>query len=351
LNRRNAKRRFQKIAREKAAGAGRAPGTRLSLPDERLPHSPFMVRSPFIPYGIHRVKAPQAWRYAAGEGVHVAVIDTGVDYTHPDLAQSIGVGYNVLYPHLPPYDDNGHGTHIAGTIAARNLRAGMVGTAPNAVIHPVKAFDHNGSATIRDIVAAIEWSIEHGMQVINMSFGMRRNSKEVREAIRRAHRAGIVIVASAGNDGKRRSDYPARYPEVIAVGATSLERRKIPMSNHGRHIDLYAPGEKVVSTWLQGKYQMLSGTSMAAAYVSGAAAILLSLRPELTPRQVKQLLLKSKTPIRHPGQQMRIGELNILGAVQRLLSGRHMRSGAETPIRRRTLRSTMRTQPARARRA
>jgi len=281
----------------------------------------------------------------------VAVIDTGLDYSHRDLARSAGLGFNVLQPHLPPYDDNGHGTHIAGTIAAHNARSGMTGVAPDAVIHPVKAFDHNGSASISDIVAGIEWSIEQGMHVINMSFGMRHNSKALREAIRKAYRAGIIIVASAGNDGKDRTDYPARYPEVISVGATTRRQSKLPMSNHGRHIDLYAPGEKVMSTWLQGKYQVLSGTSMAAGYVSGAVALLLSLRQNLTPRQVKRLLKQSKSPASRTQGKARTGELHVFAAVQHIVAKRHMRSGADTPMRRKTLRNTVRTQPTKARRA
>lgn len=327
--------------------------SRLSLPIELLRRFAITVsrRSPFIPWGAKRIQAPKAWKYATGKQIRIAVIDTGLDYSHPDLEQVARAGYNVLQPHLPPHDDNGHGTHIAGTIAARGGRSGMTGTAPDAAIYPVKAFDHQGSASISDIVAGIEWCIENRMDIINMSFGMRRDSSALRQAIRRAHRAGIVIIASAGNDGKRRADYPACYPEVISVGATTSKRQVLRMSNRGEKIDVYAPGEKVMSTWLHGDYCILSGTSMAAGYVSGAVALLLSAGRKLTPKQVKNILKQSTTPVSHAGKRVRTGELNVWSAIRLLRGSRHMRSGADTPIRRRTLARTVRTQPTKARRA
>lgn len=333
-------------------------GHRLSLPDHRIDRQPSEIHVPFIPHGVEQIKASSVWSSATGAAVHVAVIDTGLDYTHRDLRPSASFGYNVLQPHLPPFDDNGHGTHIAGTIAASNRRFGLTGVAPDAIIHPVKAFDDSGSATTQDIIRALEWAIEHKMDVINMSFGMRHHSKSFYQLIRKAHRAGIVIVASAGNDGKFRADYPARYPEVISVGAATMDWHKLPMSNRGRHIDLYAPGEKVISTWLHGQYQVLSGTSMAAAYVSGAAALLLSLEPKLTPSQIRELLTQYKTPTARRSGKAGVGVLNLLHAMNRLprkgerhAVDRHIRSGADTPMRRRTLRKTVRTQSTSARRA
>lgn len=309
--------------------------------------------APSIPWGIKRIRAPQTWKLARGSRIRIAVIDTGLDYSHQDLAHAAERGYNVLQPLLPPHDDNGHGTHIAGTIAAYNAHSGMSGVAPEALIYPVKAFDHNGSATIADIITGIEWAIDNRMHIINMSFGMRRSSKALHDVIRRAYRAGIVIVASAGNDGLARADYPARYPEVISVGATTRQNRRLSISNRGKQVDLYAPGEKVVSTWLYRRYHTLSGTSMAAGYVSGAAALLLSLRRDLTPRQIKELLRQSRTPASRAGSKpAKPGVLNVYDAVQRVMRrSSYMRSGADTPMRRSTLRRTMRTQPTRARRA
>lgn len=326
-------------------------GKMIALPADLLKALPLTPQAPFLPWGVKHIGTPNVWKYAKGKNVHVAVIDTGANYSHPDLKSTLGDGFNALHPHLPPHDDNGHGTHIAGTIAAHNEQSGMTGVAPEAIIHPVKAFDHQGSAYIADIVSGIEWCIRSRMQIINMSFGMRHHSEAVQAAVRKAQRAGIVIIASAGNDGKLRADFPARYPGVICVGAAARHNGKLKMSNYGSHIDIYAPGERVISTWLDGKYHALSGTSMAAAYVTGAAALLLSYKPRLTPSKIKKLLCSSATPA-HRSARMTAGILNISRAFRRVLSKRHyIRSGADTPIRRRTLRSTVRTQPAKARRA
>lgn len=325
----------------------------LALPLQLFRQQPWRTQTPFISWGAKRIRAHKVWKHIPKRKIHIAVIDTGLDYSHKDLARAAGAGYNVLHPDSPPHDDNGHGTHIAGTVAANNPESGMTGTAPQTIIHPVKAFDQSGSALISDIVSGIEWCIKNRMDIINMSFGMQRSSPLLREAVRRAARAGIIIVASAGNDGKRRTDYPARYPEVISVGAATRQGKILNISNRGRYIDLYAPGEEVVSTWLNGRYHALSGTSMAASYVSGACALLLAVKPGLTPKQVKQLLKRSQTPVSPAKKQGKtgVGIINVHRAVMRLLNKNHMRSGADTPTRRRTLRRTVRTQKTKARRA
>src|SRR5690606_34266139 len=127
--------------------------------------------------------------------------------------------------------------HISGTIAASNSYSGLVGVAPMAMIHPVKAFDHNGTAFISDIVLGIDWCVQNRMHIINMSFGMRNRSKSLHDAVRNAYAAGISVVASSGNDGRRAQiDYPARFLQAIAVGATTKHSRIAPFSNRGKSI-------------------------------------------------------------------------------------------------------------------
>ncbi|MFC4778980.1 S8 family serine peptidase [Paenibacillus sp. GCM10023252] len=265
-----------------------------------------------IPWGVSQVKAPQAWSTTTGHKVKIGVIDTGVDFNHPDLRQSLSRGVNLLNRSMLPHDDNGHGTHIAGTIAAANQLQGMIGVAPRSLIHPVKAFDHNGSAFVSDIILGIDWCVRNKMNVINMSFGMKTRSKALLNAVTNAHNAGVIIVASSGNDGKRRSvDYPARYAQTISVGATNRLRRIAPFSNRGSHIDIYAPGDKIVSSWLRGKYQEMSGTSMATSHVSGAIALLLAHRPGLSPNEIKAILKRSMQPLR-ASKTSRAGELDIM---------------------------------------
>lgn len=270
-----------------------------------------------IPWGVSQIKAPLAWSTTTGHHIKVGVIDTGVDFNHPDLRHSLSRGINLLNRSMLPHDDNGHGTHIAGTIAAANQLQGMIGVAPRSLISPVKAFDHNGSAFVSDIILGIEWCIRNRMNVINMSFGMKTRSKALLGAVVNAHNAGIIIVASSGNDGKRRSvDYPARYPQTISVGATTRLRRVAPFSNRGAYIDVYAPGDKIVSAWLQGKYHEMSGTSMATSHVSGAIALLLGMKPELTPTEIKNIIKRSIQPLRGNKARRTIGELDVMRMLQ-----------------------------------
>ncbi|MFF2890213.1 S8 family serine peptidase [Paenibacillus sp. NPDC057967] len=270
-----------------------------------------------IPWGIQQIRAPQAWGITTGHRVKVGVIDTGVDFGHPDLHHSLLRGINLLNRSKMPYDDNGHGTHIAGTIAAANQMQGMIGVAPRALIAPVKAFDHNGSAFVSDIILGIEWCVRNGMNVINMSFGMKTRSKALLGAVTNAYNSGVIIVASSGNDGKLRSvDYPARYPQTISVGATNRHRRIAPFSNRGTYIDIYAPGDKITSAWLRGKYNEMSGTSMATSHVSGAIALLLSLRPGLSPGEIKSIMKRSMQPLKNSKARRNIGELDVIRMLQ-----------------------------------
>lgn len=251
-----------------------------------------------LPWGVKAIHAPQAWSTSTGVQVKIGVIDTGADYRHPDLKHSLATGVNLIHRGMLPLDDNGHGTHIAGTLAAAGGNRGMMGVAPRSLLHPVKAFDHNGSAYVSDIVLGIDWCVHNRMDIINMSFGMKTRSKALHNVVIKAYRAGIAIIASSGNDGKRGGDYPARYPETIAVGAMDKRRRVAAFSNRGSYIDVYGPGEGIPSCWLREGYKEMSGTSMATSHVTGAASLLLALRPGLTPRELKLLLRRTASPVR-----------------------------------------------------
>ncbi|WP_237088833.1 S8 family peptidase [Paenibacillus larvae] len=217
-----------------------------------------------------------------------------MDYSHPDLRQSISRGINLVHRQALPHDDNGHGTHIAGTIAASSTHSGILGVAPKARIHPVKAFDHNGSAYVSDIIAGIDWCVQQNLDIINMSFGMKTYSKSLEQAVLNAYNSGKIIVASSGNDGKKATiDYPAQLSHVISVGAITSNNKVASFSNRSNLIDIYAPGEKIYSAWLGGKYNELSGTSMATAHVSGVIALILAIKPDLKLMAVKKLLKRS----------------------------------------------------------
>ncbi|BBI31073.1 hypothetical protein KCTCHS21_04720 [Cohnella abietis] len=266
-----------------------------------------------IPWGVKHIQAPQVWNRTTGHRVKVGVIDTGVDFTHPDLRHSLERGINLLHRMALPQDDNGHGTHISGTIAAANELQGMIGVAPRALIHPIKAFDHNGTAFVSDIILGIEWCVHNQMDVVNMSFGMKTKSRSLLNAVNNAYRSGILIVASSGNDGSIGTiDYPAHYTKTIAVGATNQQSRIASFTNRSSLIDIYAPGDRIVSAWLRGKHREMSGTSMATSHVTGAIALLLSLKPGLTPGQIKSIIKRSAKPLRNSRKAPRMaGELNV----------------------------------------
>lgn len=266
-----------------------------------------------IPWGVSRIKAPEAWSRTTGYRVKVGVIDTGVDFLHPDLRYSLGPGINLLQSAALPVDDNGHGTHIAGTIAAANQYAGMIGVAPRSIIYPVKAFDMNGAAYVSDIILGIDWCVQSGVDVVNMSFGMRTRSRSLLGAVERAFQAGVLIVASSGNDGRKSEiDYPAKFAKTIAVGATTRQGGIASFTNRSPHIDIYAPGDRISSSWLRGRHRIMSGTSMATSHVTGAVALLLAYRPGLTPGQIKQVLKRSAKPLKNGKIPRTAGTLDVI---------------------------------------
>lgn len=278
---------------------------------EALP-SGSIVNERGIPWGVGHIGAPSAWSRTTGHRVRVGVIDTGVDFAHPDLRHSLERGINLLHRMELPQDDNGHGTHIAGTIAAANQHQGIIGVAPRAQIHPVKAFDHNGTAYVSDIILGIEWCVRNDIDVVNMSFGMKTRSRSLLAAVNGAYRSGVLIVASSGNDGRIGGiDYPARYANTIAVGATTRQGRIASFTNRSGLIDVYAPGERIVSAWLRGKHREMSGTSMATSHVTGAVALLLSLKPRLSPGQIKTIVQRSAVPLKNGKTPRTAGELSV----------------------------------------
>ncbi|XEC92818.1 S8 family peptidase [Paenibacillus tarimensis] len=249
-----------------------------------------MRTSASIPWNIQRVQAPRVWNATKGGAIKLAVIDTGIA-RHPNLRVAGGVN---SMGGKSFRDDNGHGTHVAGIAAARGTGAGIIGVAPDVRLYAVKALDRNGEGYVSDIIEGIEWCIRNGMNVINMSLGLDPNetSRALLDAVRRARRRGIVIVASAGNDGpnSRRISEPAAFNETIAVAASTRNNRIASFSSRGRGIDLAAPGSRIRSTWLRGGYKTLSGTSMASPHVAAGAALLLARRARLGPSAVKKTL-------------------------------------------------------------
>ncbi len=283
-------------------------------------------------WNLRQIKAPGAWqRGVTGQGVTVAVIDTGISQG-PDLAKTNFVpGYDFVNDRESAIDDNGHGTHVAGTIAqSTNNRYGVAGVAYGAKLMPLKVLSRAGSGTIADIAEAIRFAADHGADVINMSLGGGGDSKLMREAIGYAHKKGVVIVAAAGNEGSSSASYPALYPNVIAVSAVGPDQQKTSYSNYGTGVDIAAPGgatrkseqdgilQETINPRAQGEFQFkyFQGTSMASPHVAGVAALIKSRRPELLPDQVWDVLKLSAQPVKNDSQNYYgAGYLNAAAAV------------------------------------
>jgi subtilisin family serine protease len=225
-----------------------------------------------VPWGIARVNAPNAWAVTKGEGVKVAVIDTGIDCSHPDLKANCAGGYNALDSNKPPMDDNEHGTHVSGTIAGVLDGKGVVGVAPKARLYAVKVLDKDGAGGLTSIIKGLIWAGRNHMDVANMSLGSPMGTIFMRAAVKYAQMEGVVVVAAAGNDGKA-VGYPAAYPEAIAVSALTPNEGIADFSNRGPKVEFIAPGEDVKSSVPGGGYARFDGTSMATPHMTGLAAL------------------------------------------------------------------------------
>ncbi|MBE0416926.1 MAG: S8 family peptidase [Coriobacteriia bacterium] len=242
-----------------------------------------------LPWGVDRIDADQAWATSTGTGVKVAIIDTGIDSTHSDLRANLLGGVNTINPKKSWNDDNGHGTHVAGIVAAEDNTFGVVGVSHSAGLYAVKVLDRNGSGWLSDVIEGLQWAKDNGAGVVNMSLGTSSNVQSFHDAVIELYNAGIVQVAAAGNSGPGDGtvSYPAAYAEVIAVAATDSSDGQPYWSSRGPEVDLAAPGASIYSTYRGDTYATLSGTSMAAPHVAGAVALLLQLKSGLTPDEVK----------------------------------------------------------------
>jgi subtilisin family serine protease len=248
-----------------------------------------------IPWGVKRVNAAAAWDYTAGKGVKVAVVDTGVDFKHADLAANYKGGYNAIVSTASPMDDHGHGTHVSGTIAGVKDLKGVVGVAPQADLYGVKVLDKNGSGQYSWIVDGIEWAIKNHMDVINMSLGGRSGTDALAQVMKKAKEAGVTVVCAAGNDSGP-VNYPAKYPEAIAVSASDSADKLASFSSKGAEIAVIAPGVNITSCRKGGGLTTMSGTSMASPHVAGLAVLAVGAGAK-NPDEVRAMLRKAASPL------------------------------------------------------
>jgi type VII secretion-associated serine protease mycosin len=253
-----------------------------------------------LQWDLGKIHVPAAWERSTGSDVVVAVIDTGVDGAHPDLEGNVLTGYDAIEDtEGGDYDGNGHGTHVAGTVAAiAGNGEGIAGIAPDAKVLPVRVLDADGSGFSSDTAEGIVWAVDNGAQIINLSLGASTPTAAEKAAVAYAREHGVTVVAAAGNERQEGSpvSYPAAYDGVVAVAATDSRDKVGSYSNRGDYVDVSAPGSGIVSTYPaelteDGEaYASLNGTSMAAPHVAAVAALLKAYRPEITPDGIEEVL-------------------------------------------------------------
>lgn len=284
---------------EAIASLSGCPGVSYAEPDyiaqlaDTVPDDPGWANQ----YGLVAIHAPQGWDDNTGSpAVTIAIVDTGVDLSHEDLAGKIVPGYDFVNNDSVPQDDNGHGTHVAGIAAAiTNNSIGVAGVSWGARIMPVKVLDASGSGSVANVAAGIVWAAQNGAEVINISLGCGLLTcpsppQVLSDAVDYAYGEHATLVAAAGNLNSNFVYYPARFQHVIAVAATDSHNDRWPLSNFGPEVDVSAPGYQIYSTYRGNIYRYLDGTSMSTAFVSGLAAILRGLPAYSSPDQVAETL-------------------------------------------------------------
>ena len=283
------------------------------------PNDPFFSTKQ---WGPQKINAPAAWGVTAGNANSVvAVVDTGVSSTDPEFSGKMLIGTNCVAPGGVTDDDNGHGTHVAGIAAAIGDNGiGIAGIAWAASILPIKVLDVSGSGTSADVACGIEFGANFaasnpGKRVVeNLSLGGPAYSQLIKDAVDSSLQSNVLVIAAAGNDGKATVLFPAGYPGVMAVGATTPANERATFSTYGSHLSVVAPGVDIYSTFLSGTFKYLSGTSMATPHVSGVAVLVRALNTSMTPAQVRTQIEQTATRLGGSGFNSQFGWGLVNGA-------------------------------------
>lgn len=282
------------------------------------------------PWGVKKIDADIIWNKTKGKGARVAVLDTGIEADHKDLKGNVIRGASFVENVASSADDNGHGTHCAGIIAAHGggANAGLYGVAPDASVFPVKVFNYNGKGPVSAIVLGLEWCFQNNIDIVSMSFRVPGDtpSPALKQACETLAEKGTILVAAVGNDqeDKRRKalgvGYPARYDCVLGVGATDRYDTIASFSSTGKGVDLVAPGVGILSTYRNSRYREMSGTSQACPHVAGVAALLKAYRKNLTSDEIRRVLLETADPLGSdtPDTIYGVGLINASGAIEQL---------------------------------
>ena len=271
-------------------------------------------------WGMKAIQAQEAWAVTTGSrDVKVAVVDTGIDYNHPDLAGRVEKGFDFINNDEDAMDDQMHGTHCAGTVAAGIGNGGVVGVAPNVSLLAVKVLSASGSGDYAGVANGITYAADHGAQIISMSLGGGSTAQVLEDAVAYAQSKGVLVVAAMGNNNSERPSYPAACAGVMAVGSTTVAEKRSSFSNFGKHISVGAPGTDILSTLMGGGYKSISGTSMATPHVAGLAALVKSAFPEANAAELRSRIEKASDDLGAAGfdKEFGHGRINAFKAVSK----------------------------------
>jgi subtilisin len=265
-------------------------------------------------YGIRLINACEEWNETRGEGINIAILDTGIDYTHVDLKDCVKGGVNFTTEDRSDYMDRcGHGTFCSGIIAAAENGTGLIGIAPNSNLYAVKVLNDKGQGSINWLIQGVNWCIENNIDIISMSLGFTQDTPEMRNIISKAYDKGIIMIAAVGNDNRETEvEYPARYPEVIGVTAVDNCDELGNFCTTGSKVEVSAPGVNITSTYLNNLYAIGSGTSFAAPHITGAIALIQSgslkhFKQKLNFIEVKAFLDMHVQDLGEPGKDNKYG--------------------------------------------
>jgi subtilisin family serine protease len=233
--------------------------------------------SQYVGWEIQKFEVNKIWEKTTGNGIIIGVIDTGCDFNHEDLKDNLLQGINIVDTKKDPMDDNGHGTHVCGTICASDNKKGMVGVAPGSKVKPIKVLDKNGKGSSSNIAKGLVWAADNGCKIIVLSLGSRGYNKAVEEAVFYAKNKNCIIFCAAGNFGKSSGIiYPGKLSSTIAIGAIDENLNRTSFTCSGKELDFLSPGDNIVSCAPNNAYAVMSGTSMAAPFAAGCAALYIS---------------------------------------------------------------------------
>ena len=269
---------------------------------------PIQLKTEIIDYGVKLINPLKEWQITKGKGIKVAILDTGIDKYHIDLKNNFVAGINFTTADKQDYKDYvGHGTFCAGLIAGTANNVGIIGIAPECSIYAVKVLDNKSQGSVGQLIKGIEWCINNKIDIINCSLGLTRDFTALHDIICHAYNAGIIICAAAGNNRFATDiEYPAKYNEVIAVGAIDSMKRIAKFNTTGKHAELIAPGVDIISTYLNNQYAINSGTSFSCPLIAGAIALiqsksLITQNRKMNTAEIRQFIYKNCEDLGIPG--------------------------------------------------